>query len=110
MISEDVAIQIGKLALWFTTPEEFEKYYDTSVIHWPIYRDFKSSDLLCSMAFKRKDTIGTKRVEGIHLNVMKNGDIFARYFPYYDGTLEVIPIFNQRNIFELAMSESKIKL
>ena len=99
LISDESAKKIGALALCFTNEDEFNKYYDTLHGGSTIFRDFKHRDLLCSIMFKEKNTDIKK---GIHLNIMKNGDVFARQYPYYDGSLEVIAVFNQREIFEVA--------
>jgi|GEM_PF-3954555 hypothetical protein len=102
-ISEEIAKKIGSLALDFTNESEFENYYSVSIGGTTIYRDFKHKDLLCSILFLQKES-PENRKEGVHINVMTNGDVFARNFPYYDGTLELIAIYNQRKIFELIES------
>ena len=102
-ISEETAKQIGALALDFTNGSDFEKYYSVSVGGTTIYRDFSHKDLLCSIMLTQKES-PEKRKEGVHINVMSNGDVFARNFPYYDGQLEIIAIYNQRKIFELVVS------
>ncbi len=102
-ISEEIAQRVGALALDFTNESDFKKYYSVSVGGTTIYRDFKHSDLLCSIMFTQKESLEKKK-EGIHINIMNNGDVFARNFPYYDGDLEVLPVYNQRIIFELVMS------
>ena len=102
-ISEEIAKKIGALALDFTNESDFEKYYSVSVGGTTIYRDFKHKDLLCSIMFTEKES-PENRKEGLHINIMNNGDVFARNYPYYDGQLEVVAVYNQRKLFELVMS------
>ena len=102
-ITEEIAKQVGALALDFTNESDFEKYYSVSVGGTTIYRDFKHKDLLCSIMFTQKESL-ENRNEGLHINVMNNGDVFARNYPYYDGQLEVLAVYNQRKIFELVVS------
>ena len=102
-ISEGIAKQIGALALDFTTESDFQKYYSVSVGGTTIYRNFSHKDLLCSIMFTQKES-PENRKEGIHINIMNNGDVFARNFPYYDGELEIIAVYNQRKIYDLIIS------
>ena len=102
-ISEQIAKKVGALALDFTNESYFEKYYSVSVGGPCIYRDFKHRDLLCSIFFTQKAS-PENRNEGLHINVMNNGDVFARNFPYYDGVLELVAVYNQRKIFELVVA------
>lgn len=99
-ISEKLAQQIGALALDFTNESDFVKYYTVSVGAVTLYRDFNHQNLLCSIMLIHNDS-PKNRKEGVHINIMINGDVFARNFPYYDGILELTPVFNQRKIFEL---------
>lgn len=102
-INEEIAKQVGALALDFTNKSDFENHYSVSVGGTTIYRDFKHQDLLCSIMFTEK-TSQQNRQSGFHINVMINGDVFARYYPYYDGELEVVAVYNQREIFKLVES------
>lgn len=101
-ITSELAYKIGSLALDFTSQEEFEKTYSVSVGGTTIWRNFEHKDLLCSLMLTERDSILNKiNTTGIHINIMNNGDIFARNFPYYDGELQLIAIYNQRKIYEL---------
>lgn len=99
-ISETIANKIGALALNFTEESDFQNLYSVSVGGTTLCKNFSHNDLLCSIFFMSKKY---KEI-GHHLNVMKNGDIFARNSPYYDGQLELIAVYNQRKIFELVES------
>lgn len=99
-IPQDVAVEIGSLALCFDSIDYFKSSYEVSVGGTTIYRDFEHSDLLSSIMLVEKEGL-THTKKGVHINVMNNGDVFARAFPYYDGCLEIIPIWNQGKIFEL---------
>lgn len=102
-LTTDLANEIGALALNFTIKEDFSEYYKSENYPSTIYRDFIYNDLLCSLFFTQIDKYDQKE-KGIHLNIFKNGDVFARNFPYYDGELELIFVYNQRKIFELVGS------
>lgn len=108
-ISEEIAKEIGFLALNFTERTFFNESYSVIVGGVTIYRDFIFQDLLCSIILEYKHSI-EKYKEGVHINIMKNGDIFARNSPYYDGQLEIIPIYNQRKIFNVLKKHLKHKL
>jgi hypothetical protein len=100
-ISEDLAKKIGSLALDFTDENHFNECYTVTTGRSTIYRDFSHQDLLYSIMFSQNKLYNKKNEEGIHMNIMKNGDIFARNFPYYDGELEIIAIYNQEKIRDL---------
>jgi hypothetical protein len=102
-ISVALANQIGALALDFTNESDFDKYYHVVVGGVTLYRNFKYQDLLCSIMMNNKKA-SKDRPEGVHLNIMNNGDVFARPFPYYDGSLDLMPVFNQRKIVDLVNS------
>lgn len=99
-IPEDLANQIGALALDFTSESHFKECYSSNLGGTTIWREFEYRDLLCGIQFTQLKS-QEKQPSGFHLNIMSNGDVFARDFPYYDGTLELIAVYNQRKIFEL---------
>lgn len=64
------------------------------------YRELGHKELLLGiMVAIEKVLDGTS---GIHICIMKNGDVYARNYPYYDGYLDgLLLIRNQRKIWEL---------
>ena len=103
-ISEELAKKIGSLAHDFTDEKIINECYFVSSGGTTIYRDFKHQNLLCGFHLDQNKVHDKNKPEGIHINIMLNGDVFARTYPYYDGELEVIPVYNQRKIAELIES------
>lgn len=62
----------------------------------PLYRDMPSNDVhMAVFLYEKEDS-------GIHLCILKNGDIFARQFPYYDGDLDnLIMVSNHLEILKV---------
>lgn len=103
--NNDIAKQVGCLALR-CSEESFDEIYDAVCGGIVMWRHFEMKELLTSFMLNQK---GTK--DGLHINVMKNGDVFAREYPYYDGVLDnLVAVKNQRKIFELIQEAIEKKL
>jgi hypothetical protein len=62
----------------------------------------KQDELVYSIHLWEKD-----RANGIHYCIMKNGDIFARYAPYYDGVIDnLCMVHNQQKIRDIVFKKA----
>ncbi len=101
-ITQKTATEIGFLCLAYKEQEQFTKDYDVIIGGTTMCRDFDIKDLFCSIMLLDKSEYATKG-RGYHINIMNDGDVFARKFPYYDGSLELIAVYNQRKIANLVI-------
>jgi hypothetical protein len=81
-----------------------EHYRSAAKSRITFYREMKYQDLLCSIHVDQ-GVDDHRRDIGIHICIMNNGDIFARIYPYYDGTLDnLIMVYNQAQIRDIIFS------
>ncbi len=100
---EDLIISIGSLA-FNMSKDDFIKNYSFTEYPVTIHKNFDIMDMLFGVMFLDKSEYNIQD-RGFVLNIMKNGDIFAREFPFYDGDFNIIPIYNQRKISDLVVGE-----
>ena len=88
--------QIVKLA-FDLSPNNYSRVCQNCI---PFSRAMEIDNLLLSIHIFKKDT--PYESSGIHLCIMKNLDLHARRFPYYDGAEDnLVMVHNQQAIREL---------
>lgn len=92
--------------------QEEEMYFDqTYKCHFcptPILRDI-GNDVIFGLIVEDKGYLSKNKYR-YHINVLSNGDVIGRTMPYYDADISsgFIPVWNQREIFELAKKAAMI--
>lgn len=104
MSNEELNMAAKKIAIWALDLKDeatFDKYYIAQPYPVPMSRDIDSNRMLFGVIIEERQA-HPKR--GCLINILKNGDVVGRGWPFYDGDMrDLIPVWNQRDIFEFSV-------